>query len=270
LNIIWVIMTKVSRQTITYLVSGPILAVFVFIVSYYTDPFDFKNQDVLSALPAFLFSVVVLFITHLISTDTEVRKTTSLSADVYTAVKNHMHVVVLGSPEKALDYIERNISDLREVLNTSFNTQTEKERANEKFYDTNGYASLTKAIANNIKRSNSIKQKLVWKDIGDSLAKERFLSIKSECAKIANKAIPEGYKIKFIAHDEPQINFIILEYLDGEKEVLFNWDFRSNGQDPLVMLSKESKIVEMFAVQYNLLWENGVEDYDNIITRSTS
>ena len=58
------------------------------------------------------------------------------------------------------------------------------------------------------------------------------------------------------------MNFIILEYKDGKKEVLFHWDFRGLGQDPIVLLSRDDKIVEMFYIHFNNLWESASPDYD--------
>ncbi len=46
-----------------------------------------------------------------------------------------------------------------------------------------------------------------------------------------------------------------------KKEVLFNWDFRGLGQDPIVLLSRDDKIVEMFYIHFNNLWESASPDY---------
>lgn len=66
------------------------------------------------------------------------------------------------------------------------------------------------------------------------------------------------------------MNFILLEYRDGAKEVLFNWDFRSAGQDPTVLISRDRQIVEMFAIHYTMLWRRATEDHDNQLIKSTS
>lgn len=78
------------------------------------------------------------------------------------------------------------------------------------------------------------------------------------------------YQYKLITQSEPQIGFIILTYKDGTTEVLFNWDFRDIPQDPVVLLSRDQEILNMFAAQYKGLWRTAVEDYDNMAIKSTS
>jgi hypothetical protein len=53
-----------------------------------------------------------------------------------------------------------------------------------------------------------------------------------------------------------------LEYSDGSREVLFNWDFRGLGQDPIVLLSSDDKIIEMFNIHFNNLWRRASVDQD--------
>jgi hypothetical protein len=94
-------------------------------------------------------------------------------------------------------------------------------------------------------------------------------NIKDQCVN-AEKGKQPKYKYRVISHNEPQINFfILLEYFEGSKEVLFN-DFRGMGQDPIVLISRDNHIVEMFAIQFNLLWRRASEDHDSQATRSTS
>ena len=51
---------------------------------------------------------------------------------------------------------------------------------------------------------------------------------------------------------------------------MFNWDFRDIPQDPVVLLSRDQEILNMFAAQYKGLWRVGVVNYDNSAIRSTS
>ena len=97
---------------------------------------------------------------------------------------------------------------------------------------------------------------LLCKEIGDKHALQRFRNTFNLTKK------SDKYKYRLISHSEPQMNFIILEYKDGKKEVLFNWDFRGLGQDPIVLLSRDDKIVEMFYIHFNNLWESASPDYD--------
>ena len=245
------------------MLAGPILALIGFLVSYYLDPLNFGHTQPLSAVPALLLSVVILLIDQNMRMSEEFRRTSSCSDRIYEAVKDYLHVTRVGSPERAIAYIHGRIPSLREVSNTSFNLDDEQERALEKFYDTRTYEEFYARIASYGGRG------LIWRDIGDRHAVQRFRALHAMAGK-SSKAARSGYKYKLISHDEPQINFIILEYTDGTREVLFNWDFRGMGQDPTVLLSRDQHILEMFATHFNYLWRSAAVDHDSQQTRSVS
>ena len=254
---------KITRSKWTYILVGPILSLIAFVVTFYLDPLNFGEHEPLAAIPAFLFSVVILLIHQGINTSHEVQKTSLYSDRIYEAIKNYLHVTPLGSPERAMQYINSRTPILREVKNTSFNLVDEMERADEKFYDTKTYKEMRQKIKIHASKN------LLWKDIGDSLAVQRFRDIHSVCDSFA-RGKKHGYKYRLINHEEPQINFIILEYVDGSREVLFNWDFRGIGQDPNVLISRDRQIIELFAVQFAHLWRRASPDHDSMATKSTS
>lgn len=246
-----------------YTLAGPILALIAFVVTYYIDPLNFGDKQPLSAIPAFLLSIVVLIINQNISTNHEIQKASVYSDRIYEAIKDYMHVTPLGSPEKAMQYISGRIPILREVKNTSFNIEGEMERADEKFYTTEPYLDSQQKIAIYTTKG------MIWKDLGDQYAISRFRRL-HQASSTLTKARESKYKYKLLSHNEPQLNFIILEYKDGGREVLFNWDFRGLGQDPTVLLSRDRQIIEMFSIHYEHLWRRGTNDHDNIATKSTS
>jgi len=229
---------------------GPAIAIIIFLFTYWLDPMGYGPKQVATAIPAFLLSIIVLFIEHGRIVSKEAKKSSDLSNRVYDAVKNYLHVIRVGSPVKAMEYINTRVSTLSEIKNTSFNTMQEIERSNEKFYTLEDYDKFQKEIA------KYISKPLLCKELGDKYALERFRNTFNLTKK------SDKYKYRLISHTEPQINFIILEYKDGKKEVLFNWDFRGLGQDPIVLLSRDDKIVEMFYIHFNNLWENASPDYD--------
>ena len=229
---------------------GPVIAIIVFLFMYWLDPFQYGPKQVATAIPAFLFSIIILFIEHGRIVSKEARKSSDLSDRVYDAVKNYLHVIRIGSPVKAMEYINTRISTLVEIKYTSFNTTQEIERSNEKFYSMEEYNKFQKEIA------RYMAKPLLCKEIGDKHALQRFRNTFNLTKK------SDKYKYRLISHSEPQMNFIILEYKDGKKEVLFNWDFRGLGQDPIVLLSRDDKIVEMFYIHFNNLWESASPDYD--------
>ena len=245
------------------LVAGPILALVGFLVAYYLDPLNFGSARPLSAVPALGLAVVILLIDQNMRMSDELRRTRTCSDRVYEAVKDYLHVTRIGSPERAIAYIHGRIPSLREVNNTSFNLDDEQERALEKFYETRTYEEFYARVATYSARG------LIWKDIGDRHAVDRFRSLQAMALR-SSKASRSSYKFRLIVHAEPQINFIILEYIDGAREVLFNWDFRGMGQDPIVLLSRDQHILEMFCTHFNHIWRRAAVDHDSQQTRSVS
>jgi len=251
---------KISRW-ITVLAT-PTLAMIAFVVTFWFDPLKY-NQQPLASIPAFLLSVVILLVGQAITISLESHHTSEFSDRIYDAIKDYLHVTPIGSPEEALRYINSRIPSLREVKNTSLNTEDELERSTEKYYGTQSYLKMIELISYHCNRD------LIWKDVGDILAVERLREIRRSCSRFT-KERRDGYRFKILSNLQPQINFIILEYLDGVTEVLFNWDFRGNGQDPRVLISRDRSIVEMFAIQYAMLWKAGTEDHDSQATKSNS
>lgn len=256
----------VSKNKLTnwvFILAGPVLALVAFIVTYFLDPLGFGTQGPAAALPAFLLSVVILIINQSISLQHGLDRTSRYSDRIYEAIKDYMHVTPIGSPEKALEYISSRIPSLREVKNTSFNLDVEIERSNEKYYETAQYLDSMNRIATHTSRD------LIWKDIGDQYAVNRFRFILKKSSSVS-KVRESKYKYKLLQNPEPQINFIMMEYPDGSREVLFNWDFRGIGQDPTVLLSRDPHIIEMFSVHFEYLWRHAVQDHDNRQTKSSS
>ena len=234
------------------LVAGPVGAIASFVIAYYTDPLNFRGQSALAAIPAFLLAVVVLLIGQNVAAYRELERASNQSREIYEAVKDYLHVTKVGSPERATRYITSRLPILQEVRNTSFNIRGQTDRADDMFYDTDLYDEFTAEIAHWSSKG------LRWKDVGDGLAAERFRKISHAAAPADSKA---RYQYRLINH-APQLNFILLGYPDGSSEVLFNWDFRSLGQDPVVLLSRDRDIVQMFTVQFEHLWMRASRDHD--------
>jgi hypothetical protein len=242
---------------------GPVLSLIAFVLTYYINPLKFGGQTPLAALPAFLLAIVILLISHNIAAFRELERASTDSDRIYEAVKDYLHVTKVGSPELAMQYVIARLPILREVRNTSFNLRDEVERADEKLYETAIYVGASRQIAEWTARE------LRWKDIGDSRAVARLREVELLAHEAATRR-KSHYQYRLISHSEPQINFILLSYPDGTTEVLFNWDFRNIGQDPMVLLSRDRDIVEMFAIQFEYLWRAAAQDHDSTAVRSTS
>jgi hypothetical protein len=255
--------SRIHGSQLVLLIAGPLLSLIAFVATYYVDPLNFNDNAPLAAVPAFLLSIVILLISHNLAAFRELERASKDSDRIYEAVKDYLHVTKVGSPERGMQYIIARMPILVDVRNTSLNIPDELERADERLYETEAYLDLAPHIA------HWSKAKLRWKDIGDAEAIPRM----RRTARLANDSAQgrkAHYQYKLIAHNEPQINFILLTYADGLTEVLFNWDFRNIGQDPVVLLSRDRDIVEMFAVQFEHLWRSASPDHDSTAVMSTS
>ena len=249
------------KSNLIFLIISPILSLVAFVLTYILDPLNYSEQSSLAAIPAFLISVIILIISHIIVTSREVEKVSADSDRVYEVVKDYLHVTKIGTPKKAWEYIIHRLPALEYIQNTSFNFEDESEQSSERLYDAHSYQQSAAKIA------RQIEQGLTWKDIGDSSAVERFRRIESSIKE--NKSLG-SYIFKLIQQSEPQIGFVLLTYKDGTAEVLFNWDFRDIPQDPIVLISRDREIFNMFAAQFKGLWRVAVQDYDSKATKSTS
>ncbi len=237
-----------------------ILAIIIFFITYYFDFFNFANKYKMSAIPSFLLSIIALMIGQTIYMNVKIDKVSSDSKEVCETVRTYLQLTKIGNPKNAWEYIMNRLTILEYVQNTSFNFDDEYENSSERFYDVDLYQKSINKIAKQIDRG------LTWKDLGDISAIDRFNNLK-ECIKNKNNS---KYQFKIIQQSEPQIGFIILTYKDGITEVLFNWDFRDIPSDPIVLLSRDTEIINMFAAQYKGLWRVAVENYDSKATKSTS
>lgn len=232
-------------------IAGPLAAIASFVIAYFIDPLNFGEHDPLAAIPAFLLAVVVLMIGQNVAAYREIEQIAGSTRETSELVRNYLHVTKIGSTEEGIRYVASRLSLLHEARNTSFNVHGYTERANDMFYDTEPYDRLSDAIAKWAGRG------VRWRDVGDEFAIERLRRI-SNASRTGGRTSHHQYKL--ITEREPQINFVILGYPDGISEVLFNWDFRSMSQDPVVLLSRDRDIVNMFTVQFEHLWIRAESD----------
>ena len=251
---------KSSTKQLVLLIFNSILTISTFVITYYIDPLKYTSQSSLAAIPAFLLSIIVLIIGQNITTHNEVEQVSENSERICETVKNYLHITKMGTPKYAWEYIVNRLPVLDYVQNTSFNFEDETAQTNERLYDGASYQQSFGKIA------KFVNQGLTWKDIGDISALERFRKISGQ---VSEKRKGQ-YQYRLISQSEPQIGFVLLTYKDGTTEVLFNWDFRDIPQDPVVLLSRDPEILNMFAAQYKGLWRVAVEDYDSKATKSTS
>ena len=58
---------------------GPALSIIAFIVTYFSNAFNFAETQPLSAIPAILFAIVILIISNNITTSLEIEKASEYS-----------------------------------------------------------------------------------------------------------------------------------------------------------------------------------------------
>ena len=220
----------------------------------------FAGDGIVATSSSFYVSVLVLLIGQKISVYQEIKKLQNESKALNETVKTHLDVIKMGTPKSAWNYIISRLDELEYVQNTSLNYDKEIDKSSVRFYKNDNYTGSLSLIA------EAINNGLAWTDIGDEFAIERFTVIKNK----VNKNHSDKYMYRVIAHDEPQIGFILLTYTNGIKEVLFNWDYRDIPGDPVVLLSREEIIFDMFSAQFQQLWGSKSDNYDRIATKSTS
>lgn len=251
-----------------------ILSIVSFVLITLLDPIKISETQSLSSIPAFFVSLIIILIGNTINNVIETHNSNSKYDKIQyeveehhkamsDTVKNHMDVIPIGTPQVALSYVFENIKDISDIGNTSFTLEDEADVADINLYNTRTYDTISNRIANFVNKGG------IWRDIGDGYAKKRFSSFESNLQKLFPQKI-ENYKYKLLLQTVSQINFILLNYKDGRKEILFNWDFKSAGQTPIVLLSRDQQIVNMFASHFEYLWRAASIDHDSIATKSTS
>lgn len=256
-------------------VSEFILSLLSFILVTKFDPLYVSDKQSLASIPAFFISVIIILIGNSINNILEIHRSNNYYKIIHNDVNehhqkisdtmiNHLNVISIGSPKVAFNYVLENLNDLSEVKNTSFTLDDEVDSANINLYKTEEYKAILKKISKFIDHGG------FWRDIGDDYAKTRFEKIANQVKK-PNTDNSNHYIYKLLIQNISQINFILLKYKEGEKkEVLFNWDFKSAGQDPIVLLSREDQIINMFSSHFEYLWRQASLDHDSIAIKSTS
>ena len=227
--------------------TGLILSIVAFIALLRTDPFGLANLSQNPELPAFFLSIVVLLVSDRISGLFQMQENKEQTKRLADLIKDSHSVVKFRTPRDAIQYISNRIDSLRSVENISVNTDDEFIDVDDYFYRSEQYDSFISSI------SSGVAKGLIWRDLGDKYAKKRFDKIGGLVAKKKSKGT---YQYKLISHNEPQITFTIIQYHDGTREVLFNWDYRSPGAEPNVMLSRDEDLVTMFAIHFTILWKD--------------
>lgn len=212
------------------------------------------------SLTAFLLSIFSLSHELYSKIQESLKNTESHSSEMSKDVKNRLQVIRLDKPAKTFEeYIISRLHIISHIKNTSFNKSNNYREANEYFNEPLELIDAPKLI------SQYINSGLKWQDIGDDIAKKRFNAWHNQCDEATRSSIKGGYyKSSIINNQVPYPNFLIVVYKDGREEVLFNWDFRSQGVKPDVLVSNEKDLVHFYNSQFELLLDNATTDSDHL------
>lgn len=213
------------------------------------------------ALAAFLLSVYTLFHDQYSKTKKSLANTEKVSSQTSIDVKNHLQVFKLDEPPAKTfdDYVIKRLNIIQCVKNTSFNKENDHHEADEYFNESEEVLNAPKYV------NQEIYAGLKWQDIGDSIALNRFRLWHESCDQATRKTSKKGYyKSAIINNRVPYPNFLIITYKDGYEEVLFNWDFRTPGHTPNVLVSNAPELVNFYKAQFNLLLINATVDSDRL------
>ena len=254
----------VTRRIFSFPLVPELLSLLVLGVTLPTDYLGYASDSEFSVVPSVLTAILTLLLGHTVATRIQLRDVSGLSERVSEAVKNYLHVTRIGSATDALEYITSRLPSLSEVRGTMLNFDDEGEMADDRLYDSAQYAQFESAIP------QAVAKGLRWKDIGDPETGKRLAKIRDICKHHAPPRHDRKYRFRTIESRFPQMNFSLLTYQNGDIELLFNWDYRDIGRDPIVLLSRDDIMVNLFSVHFELLWKLAEPGQESSATRSTS
>lgn len=228
-------------------VGGIVLSLIAFFVLLKGDPFGLTRVSGNPEHTAFFVSIIVLLLTEKLASIQRKVENETIGNNIVEMVKSSHSVTQFRDPRSAIHYVRAQLPQLRDVENISVNMKEEIEHVDSQLYRASEYSDLKREIA------QCVMNGLRWRDIGDQYAETRFSDIANMIIRESSQGI---YKYKFLKHKEPQMTFIVLRYRNGSPtEVLFNWDYRQPGQEPIVLLSRDERIVQMYSIHFSNLWQ---------------
>lgn len=238
-------MNGLKGSAIAVYAVGLFISLLSFVVLLKTDPFGLAKISQNPELPAFFFSIVILLLSDRVSAMMQFAENKEISNDIAEMIKSAHSVIAFRTPRDAIQYVNNRMSALLAVESVSLNLEEEFSTTDDYLYRSEEYEKYLVLIA------KSVSSGLIWKDIGDKYAEKKFTTTRSMIDSTKSKG---SFQTRTLTATGPQITFLILGYRDGTKEVLFNWDYRSPGNEPSVLLSRDSFIVKMFSTHFADLW----------------
>jgi hypothetical protein len=238
------------------LLISPFIGIVTFIVGIFFSKPTYLNLDKEQQIMAPLgFAMLITFISNSITSYLEKKKYEQEISNILETVKKYNHVITLGSPAKAMEYVLQRIDLLECVWNTSVNSTEEEKLSEFALYNAENskYNSVYNSILKKVYSSN-----IIWIDICNKVSEKRLKQFTTniDAEDKSSQQYSTFYQRKLIDNNQAQMNFMILRYKDQNKktEVLFNWEHNIYGDPPKVLLSEDNDIVEMYKSHFiNLL-----------------
>lgn len=207
-------------------------------------------------LTVFLLSVFTLYHEFYSKINDVLNQTRQYTSEMSIDVKNHLTVIrIPGSIINTFNkYVINRLNIIKSIKNTSFNLANDHYEADELFNHTNEIKDAPEKVGQYIFTG------LKWEDVGDRLSAQRFRLWDS----LVTRDSKGSYSYKFLDNQVPYPNFMIIKYIDDREEVLFNWDVRSAGHEPKVLVSSEPELVDFYKAQFKLLFDNASMDADKL------
>lgn len=238
------------------LLVSPFIGIATFIIGIVFSKPTYLNLDKEQQIMAPLgFAMLITFISNSITSYLEKKKYEQEMSNILETVKKYNHVITLGSPVKAIEYVLQRIELLECVWNTSVNSTDEEKLSEFALYNAENskYNFVYNSLLNKVNSSN-----IIWIDICNQVSEKRLkhFTININAENESSQHNSKFYQRKLINDNQAQMNFMILRFKDQNKktEVLFNWEHNIYGDPPKVLLSEDNDIVEMYKSHFiNLL-----------------
>lgn len=251
-----------------------VLSLVSYILFIYFDPLKVSDTQSLSSLPSFFITIIIMILGNLINTAVAMHSYSEKlniiknevnegNANIIKQIKENINVTKVGYPEEAFGYIISKLNNVEEIKNTSFTVTERNDDAKNHLYDTEKYINGLKSIKKYVTDGG------IWHDVGDNNAASRFRKIYNNIF-AEDKEKNYKYQFKLIESEIPQINFTIITYKNKSKEVLFNWDYKTAGKEPIVVSSRDREMIDMFTYHFEYLEKVASLDHDSMKTKSVS
>lgn len=235
-----------------FIVLLPILVSAFFTLIVFYGPFDqFDNSDIptiarlLTIISSYLVTDTII---RTINNFKTIKSIESESSDIKTLLNKDFHVSHVGRSDFANDIVrDKIVSRASQVKNTVV-------ASNMDFVSRESHESGVALVYSEMLSRNDTNN---WYDIVSENLKDL-----PRYNHMSEKSINSGQLHKFVLHENsnvPLINFVLIEYPEGDKEVYFGWLYSDIHGLTDVFQSSDSQLVNLFE-NYFLALQYGCKD----------